>query len=134
MRMATYQVGEGASSAECAVFYFGLGQGGDIQANIDRWIGQFSQPDGSDSKSHARIDSHSVAGLKMTTIELTGTYLGGMGGPMSGQSVEHAGWRLLGAIIEAPQGPVFFKLTGPDASVSAARADFDQLVASVKKK
>jgi hypothetical protein len=134
MRVATYQIGEGAATAECAVVYFGLGQGGEIQANINRWIGQFAQPDGSDSKSKARIDNVSVAGLKMTTIDLAGTYVGGMGGSMPGQAVQHAGWRLLGAIIEAPQGPVFFKLTGPDASVDAARADFDRLIASVKKR
>ncbi|MEW5702886.1 MAG: hypothetical protein AB1792_11750 [Candidatus Zixiibacteriota bacterium] len=134
MRVATYQIGEGAVSAECAVFYFGLGQGGDVQANIDRWIGQFVQPDGSASQAHAQVGAQSVAGLKVTTVGLTGTYAGGMGGPMSGQQVEHPGWRLVGAIVEAPQGPVFFKLTGPDATVTAARADFDRMMASVKRK
>jgi hypothetical protein len=44
------------------------------------------------------------------------------------------GYRLLGAIVEAPEGNVFFKLTGPAATVGAAQADFDALVGSMKKK
>jgi hypothetical protein len=45
-----------------------------------------------------------------------------------------AGYRLLGAIVEAPAGNVFFKLTGPAATIAAAQADFDALVASIRKK
>jgi hypothetical protein len=44
------------------------------------------------------------------------------------------GYRLLGAIVEAPEGNVFFKLTGPDATVGAAQAELDALVASFEKK
>jgi len=39
----------------------------------------------------------------------------------------------LGAIIEAPEGPVFFKITGPEETVVQALDDFQQLVESVKK-
>ena len=49
MRLAQYRLPglEGdPEDAELAVFYFG-GQGGSVQANVDRWIGQFSNPDGS---------------------------------------------------------------------------------------
>jgi hypothetical protein len=44
------------------------------------------------------------------------------------------GYRLLGAIVEAPQGNVFFKLTGPLATVGAAEPELDALVASIRKK
>ncbi len=44
-----------------------------------------------------------------------------------------AGYRLVGAIVEAPEGNVFFKLTGPAPTVAAAQADFDALVASIQK-
>ena len=39
--------------AELAIFFFG-GQGGSVQANIDRWIGQMTQPDGRASKELAK--------------------------------------------------------------------------------
>jgi hypothetical protein len=131
MRVATYMVGEDPD-ADCAVFYFGPGQGGGVEANIDRWIGQFNQPDGSDSREKASIDKKQVNGLDVTTIELVGTYTASMGGPMSGKKEDRPNWKVLGAIIEAPKGPVFFKMTGPAESVTSAADGFDQLVQSVK--
>ncbi|MBI3872138.1 MAG: hypothetical protein HY304_03560 [candidate division Zixibacteria bacterium] len=133
MRAATYTIGTGDGAAECAVFFFGAGQGGEVKANIERWIGQFQQPDGSDSQSNVKLSSRDLSGLKATLIDLAGTYMASMGGPMSGQKESHPGSRLLGAIVEAPEGPVFFKLTGPEAAVAAARSDFDGLLASVKR-
>ena len=40
------------------------------------------------------------------------------------------GYRLLGAIVEAPGGNVFVKFTGPLKTVEANRQKFDQLIAS----
>ena len=47
MRAATYPVAPSPGDkegAECAVYFFGLGQGGSIQANLERWEGQFKAP------------------------------------------------------------------------------------------
>ena len=41
------------------------------------------------------------------------------------------GYQMLGAIIDGPQGMVFFKLTGPQAAVTAAAKDFDAMLASL---
>jgi len=133
MRVTSYAIGPSGKEADCAVFYFGPGQGGAVDANLERWIGQFGQPDGSESRKAAKIDHHTIAGLKVTTIDLSGVYLASMGGPMSGKSEPQPGYRLLGAIVEAPEGPVFFKLTGPEATVVKALDDFQQLVESVKE-
>jgi hypothetical protein len=38
---------------------------------------------------------------------------------------------MLGAIVQGPQGPVFFKLTGPVGTVRGAAKDFDALLASL---
>ena len=133
MRVATYVIGQEDNAPECAVYYFGPGQGGDVESNIQRWIGQFEQPDGSNSSDKATVGKREVNGLPVTTIDLTGTYDASMGGPMSGQKVQHPGYRMLGAIIEAPKGPVFFKLTGPQELVGGAESDFSQMVESVAK-
>src|ERR1700732_1069632 len=42
MRLATYVVPDGG---ECGVYYFGPGQGGGVQANVERWVGQFPEPE-----------------------------------------------------------------------------------------
>ena len=41
--------------------------------------------------------------------------------------------RLLGAIIEAPGGAVFVKLTGPAATVAAAQDGFEALLGSIAR-
>jgi hypothetical protein len=132
MRLASYVIGPSGKEADCAVFYFGQGQGGAVDANIERWIGQFGQPDGSDSHKAAKIGHHTIAGFKVTTVDLSGIYLATMGGPMSGKPEPLPGYHLMGAIVEAPEGPVFFKLTGPEETVIQALDDFQQMVESVK--
>jgi hypothetical protein len=74
-----------------------------------------------------------VAGLRVTRVELDGTYLA-PGGPMMQSTGKKTGYRLLGAIVEAPGGNVFFKLTGPAATVAAAAAELDALVLSIRKR
>jgi hypothetical protein len=133
MRVATYQIppssGDG-EAGECGVFFFGPGQGGGVEANIERWIGQFKQPDGSSSASRAKQNRTTINGLQVTTIDLRGTFEGG--GPMMGQPAgEKPGYRLLGAIVEAPEGAVFFKLTGPERTVEAAQEEFQTLLRSI---
>lgn len=126
MRLATYQLGP---HAECGVFYFGQGQGGSVDANLDRWIGQFVQPDGKPSKAAAKIQKRMIHGLAVTGVDVSGAYTG-----MADPTTERAaapGFRLLGAIAEGPQGSVFFKFTGPADVVAANLAAFDKMIASL---
>jgi hypothetical protein len=47
MRLAEYVLPATAdASAEVVVFFFGPAQGGSVDANLARWRGQFSNPDG----------------------------------------------------------------------------------------
>jgi hypothetical protein len=129
MRVATYAVpgAKGAEAGECTVFFFGPGQGGGVDENVARWAKQF---EGSPApKRWATV----VAGLKVTRAEVKGTYLA-PGGPTMQSTGKRPGYRLLGAIVEAPEGNVFFKLTGPAATVAAAEAPFDALVSSVRRR
>jgi len=61
-----------------------------------------------------------------------GTYLA-PGGPMMQSQGKKPGWRLSGAIIEAPEGLVFFKCVGPSKTIEAAEKDIDALIQSVTK-
>jgi hypothetical protein len=134
MRLATYTIPHAAGDAhdgECGVYYFGPGQGGSVQANLDRWIGQFVQADGKPSKSAAKIDKRTVRGMQVTTVDVSGAYTG-MGGPLAKPGGQpERGYRLLGAIVEGPQGSVFFKFTGPAKTVAQNKAAFDKMLASL---
>jgi hypothetical protein len=133
MRAATYTIGSGDTQAECAVFFFGTGQGGDVEANIARWISQVQQPDGSDSKAKAIRGEVKSACCQIATIEVPGTYLASSG-PMMQATSEKPGYVLLGGIVPAPQGNVFFKLTGPKDAVTMIKDAFMAMLESVNKR
>ena len=135
MRAATYTVAKAAGDqedGECAVFYFGPGQGGDVSANLKRWIGQFEAPGGGPADKLAKSSKGMVSGLPVTRIDLTGTYKPS-GGPMMQATGAKPGYRLLGAIVEGPQGAIFFKFTGPVKTVSAQQSAFEMLLKSVSR-
>jgi hypothetical protein len=135
MRLATYGIpGQGgADAAECAVYYFGPGQGGTVEANMERWIGEFQNP------SPPERSMREVNGLEVARVRVKGAYSShggsmGMGGGASPADGARSDAELLGAIVEGPSGAVFFKLTGPAKTVDAVAGDFDRMIGSVKKK
>jgi hypothetical protein len=126
MRAATYMV----EGAECVVYFFGAGQGGGIEANVERWKGQFRQPDG--KPVDVKAVKRTIHGMAVTTVDISGEY-SGMGGPMAAQKSVQSGYRLLGAIVEGPGGNIFLKFTGPAKTIAANQKKFEQLVESLDK-
>jgi len=126
MRLATYSLGSGG---ECAVYNFGAGQGGTVEANLDRWIGQFLQADGKPSKSAASIARRHIHGWLVTTLEISGSYTG-MEGPGT-KSPAMPDYRMVAAIIEGPKGTVFFKCAGPKKVISTNQPAFYRMLASI---
>jgi hypothetical protein len=135
MRKAQFtlpRVADDPEDAELAVFYFGAGQGGSVQANLTRWYGQFTQPDSSSSAEKAKSAQAVVEGMNLTTVDLSGTYVGSM---MPGMQDEQnkPNFRMLAAVLETPQGPYFFKLVGPEKTVANWAQSFNEFVKSAKK-
>lgn len=127
MRRAQFEVTGEAGKAECVVFYFGPGQGGDPLSNARRWADQFVQPDGKPSADVMKTASRKVGEMEVLTVEVTGSYGGGMG---TGTPQENQ--MLLGAVAKGPDAPWFFKFTGPKKIVEANRKSFDALLDSLK--
>jgi hypothetical protein len=132
MRRAQYRlpaVSTDTEDGECVVYYFGAGQGGDAQANIQRWVAQFSGP-GSESPLTTEIK---VGDLTVRRVEVGGTYtpspMSMMGGPAPQPK---PGSILLGAIVPGPDSNWFFKCTGPEKTMKANRARFDALLGSLQ--
>jgi len=131
MRRAQYKVPGKAGDGECVVFYFGPGQGGDPMSNAQRWAGQFTQPDGSAAEGSMKTTEMEVGGIKVTIVEVAGTYSGGM--TMTAEPAQPMpNYRLLGAVAPGPDANWYFKFTGPDATVNAQRAAFEAMVKSFK--
>ena len=125
MRAATYTV----AGAECVVYFFGQGQGGSVDANIQRWEGQFTQ---AGKPAPAKVGKKTVHGLNVTTVDTTGVYAG-MAGPMMTQQAPKSDYRMIAAIVEAPGGNLFVKFTGPVTVIKANEAKFNAMVDSFQK-
>ena len=130
MRAATYVVPaalDDKEDGECGIYYFGSGKGGTVDDNIKRWIGQFEPP-----QQDAQPRKRTINGLNVTTIDLSGTYTGA-GGPMATTKTIKPGYRLLGAIVEAPEGLIFIKFTAPAKTVAANQVNFEDLLKSLAR-
>src|SRR5437588_2335807 len=120
MRVAQYKLPKADGDKEDAslvLYYFGATQGGTAQANIDRWIAQMEQPDGSASKDKAKSETTTVNGLKLTTVDVTGTYTAEMA-PGSKTFHNDENYRLRAAVVETPKGNYFVKLAGPAKTIA----------------
>jgi hypothetical protein len=130
MRVAEYAVPRAAADAtdaECTVITFGPNQGGSIDDNVARWTRQFNPLSGPPRKATLR-----VGGMNVTRIDVAGSYHPMMmpGAPPGPSTLQGA--RLVGAIVEAPSGLWFFKLTGSDSTVKAAEPEFDALINTLR--
>ncbi len=129
MRRAQLSAPGSAGPAELVVYFFGPQGAGTSQDNLDRWIGQFRNPDGS-AVSNAKQSSSKVSGLDIMTLEVAGQYSGGMS-PTGQQQPGQANQRLVAAIVNSPGGPYYFKFLGPSATVTENRAAFDELISTI---
>ncbi len=132
MRVATYKTPAAPGDpegGEVAVFYFGPGQGGSVDANVDRWFAQMNSEAGDRQPSRSQIK---VGSIPVTLCTAEGTYNSGMAVPAGEVAGPKKGFALEGAIADGPQGPVFFKLTGPKKTVARQKAAFDVMVKSLK--
>lgn len=110
-----------------------MGSGGSIDANIERWFGQFVQPDGSDSSEHGSVAEKEISGLPVHIVDIRGTYMDGMGGPGAPRT-ERPGYRMLAAIIETPDhGNYFIKFYGPEPLVTAHQDGFRQMIEGIRQ-
>jgi hypothetical protein len=135
MRAATYNTppAEGDTDpGEVAVFYFGPSEGGTVSANVDRWFNQFDQEDGRPTREVAESETIEVDSMQVTIVRASGAY-NAAAGPMAPRADVRPGYALIGAIAEGPQGAVFFKFTGPEATVRAEEARFIAMVESIRR-
>ena len=117
-----------------------MGAGGTVDDNINRWYGQFRQPDDSATSKAAKVEKKEVAGQKVTVVDVAGTYLDKPGGPFAGgQTVERPEYRMLAAIVETTKkgkktGNYFIKLIGPRQTIADHKDKFEKMVDSLKEK
>ena len=93
--------------------------GGGVQANVDRWYRQFQDPVGRDT-------TYVSNNLQITLVDIRGTFLG------MRVEFELGNYQMLAAIVKAPDGPYFFKMTGPKESVSSLSLSFASFIDTIR--
>ncbi len=127
MRAAQFKVTDvdGKTSAEVAFFQFGPGGAGGVQANVDRWLGQFNEPK---DKINAKVEEVTIGKTKVTYVSAEGTFRSGMPG---GPTTPLPDYGLMGAMVGGDgDNVIFIKMTGPKGLVKPATADFKKMVES----
>lgn len=105
--------------------------GGGVEQNIARWYGQFTQPDGKETKDRAKTEKKEIAGETAHFVDIAGTY-DDKPGPFA-PGVKRENYRMLAAIVPSAEGLVFFKFYGPEKTVAAGADDFRKFIESAKK-
>jgi hypothetical protein len=133
MRVAEFALPKADGDAEDAslVVYFFGGQGGTVQANLDRWIGQMTQPDGKASKDVAKTSTMTSRGMTITLVDVPGTYVAEMT-PGATERFNKPNFRLRAAVVETPAGPYFIKVVGPAKTMAQWDASVTAFVRSVR--
>lgn len=130
MRAATYifgPIGSDKDSAMVVAFFFGPQQGGSVEQNMMRWVGQMQSSGDATSPVY---DTLTVNSLPVYTVEVNGTYAPSpMGQPAGTDISPREGYHLAAVIVQSPEGSVFFRLTGPEAT---AREMSKGLVAMIR--
>lgn len=122
MRVAQFTVpaaGDDGAGAEMVVYYFGLAQGGTLEANVERWQSQFTGPDG----GPVEPEITELGGeLEATLVSLRGSYARGVGMGPTGDALPDR--MLLAGIVETPKGNLYPQLHGPADLVTAEKPAF----------
>jgi hypothetical protein len=129
MRLAQASIPNTNGAGQLAVFYFGPGGGGDVESNIQRWVSQMQPAAGTQPE---RQSFETPNGFRVTWVDVVGTLLPSTMG--TGPTTPQPDFRLLGAVVEGPGGPWFFKATGPKEPLAAEREHFLEMLRNAQAK
>jgi len=119
----------GGEGGEVVAFYFGPGVGGTAKENIEAWIGTIFTAEG--HPAAAEVKHHETAGFKISQVVIFGTYNQVISLP-GVPPVPKSNYGLLGAVIENPQGNIYWRFTGPEALITANLPLFNKVIDSVR--
>jgi hypothetical protein len=132
MRLKQFAIPGKEGDAELVVFFFGQGQGGSIQQNLDRWKQQFQLPAGQTPESASKTTTVKLASAKATVLDIRGTYMFKARPMDPGPGEPRPNHRMLAAVLESAKGNYFIKLTGPAKTIEQSKKEFDAWLKAFK--
>ena len=103
------------------------GMKGKDDMNIDRWLGQTAQADGTPTtRDSAKIEHKTIGNVHLTTVDVSGAVKATM------RSAPQAGGRMIAAIVDHPRGPHFVVATGEAATIAKWETAVHEFLQSAK--
>jgi len=122
-----------SEDAELVVFYFGAGSGGGVEDNLKRWRSAFEAEGGKSIDDVSKVEKFKVGAAELTYLDVKGTFLSKFP-PFdpNAKTTRKTNFRRLSVFFDCDNGPYFITMTGPAATVEAAKSDFDSWLKSFK--
>tara|TARA_B100000749_G_scaffold87475_1_gene66413 strand:- start:2120 stop:2752 length:633 start_codon:yes stop_codon:yes gene_type:complete len=128
MRLAQFNISDKSKRCELIVF---SGIGGSVDANLNRWLGQFLDSDKKRMTDYSTVRNEKIHELEITFAYTAGIYLkSGMGN--RGPTVEKPNYGLLAAIVRATNETYYFKCTGPKKTLDNYINSFETFIRSLE--
>ncbi|MCG8404459.1 MAG: hypothetical protein MI923_04590 [Phycisphaerales bacterium] len=120
MRKAQWELPGEAGAAELIVYYFGKNGAGGREANVKRWVGQFSNADNPTAGVSWESDTVTQNKLTHTIVKVRGTYSPLSMRPNAPAPTPRSDYAMYGVILEdGPEGPLYVKAVGPRTTIGA---------------
>lgn len=131
MRLAQFKIEaeKGDEDAAELVLYAFQGGGGTVEQNLDRWAKQFEDKDGKAAK--IKSDTRKGKNADVTYAEASGRYVAAITPANPNNKYDKPGWMLLGAIVQTDDTGYYFKMVGPEKTVTAAKPAFEALIKTI---
>jgi hypothetical protein len=133
MRLAQFRLpkkDDDKYDAELVIF---KGFGGSAKANIDRWKGMFTPPEGKSLDDVAKVEEIKIGGRDASYLDVHGTYLMKTR-PFdpNDKGVKRPDYRMLAVHFDGPKTTYHIRLVGPARTVEAYKKGFDDWLKNFK--
>lgn len=130
MRLAELVLPGPGGDVVLAVYRF-AGGGGGVEANILRWKGQFTPPEGKTIDDVSTVVTEERAPFKITRLDVRGTNSAAV---MPGEAARHDApdSRMLAAIVSGSGDPFFFKAVGTVATLDVWAPAFEKMLGGIR--
>jgi len=108
-----------------------MGAGGSVEANIDRWVGKFRQPDRKSTRQRTQVEKKQIAGQTVHVVDITGIYRDQLG-PFAPAKYRENYRQLAAIIVTEKLGQHFVKFVGPRRTVAANEKAFAAMLETLQ--
>jgi hypothetical protein len=107
--------------------------GGSVEANVERWKGQFLPPKGKSIDDVSKLDKFMLGKTTdVVVFDVSGTYLYRNPGDPNSQVERKENFRRINVLLDTDKGTYSITLTGPAKTIAKHKDSFDSWLKSFK--